>query len=267
MNTSFTTFENTLSGLSNGLQIRHIATFELQTCTPQEIVKDVFDRNAGFDQIPVRENERVIGVLERNGAQDGLVKHQMQGLSDGNLVSADESLLAFIPLMAHAPYFRLVLSGTRVDGIVTRSDLLKLPVRLLAFARISQLEMIMGELIRLYWPDNDDWFFCLSNDNQKKIKDFQKKAKKSRSDPPLLEFSGFKDKGTVLTSIYALGDHFSKDIEGLYDLRNQVAHAGNFADGETQLELFIEKLKITDYWIVKLNELIIDPIKRKNLVR
>lgn len=258
MNADHTIFEKTLSGLSQGVQVKHIASYDLQSCSPDDIICEVLANYAEFDQIPVKENGYVIGVVERNGssAGDDLVRNQMRRLDDQILVSEELSLLEFIPLMVGAPYYRLVLVGNRVNGVVTRSDLLKLPVRLLAFARITQLEMTMAELIRFHWPDNDEWIDLLKEPSQKSIRRFQKSAKKYRSDPPLLEFSSFKDKGTILQSVYQLEEGFSTDLEDLYNLRNSVAHAGNYAENEEMLTGFIQKLDSVDRWITEINSIV-----------
>jgi hypothetical protein len=70
----------------------------------------------------------------------------MRRPDDGLLVASDEPLKRFIPLLVESPY-RLVVRGTRIEGIVTNSDVHKLPVRLLAFALVTHLEMTMADVI------------------------------------------------------------------------------------------------------------------------
>lgn len=74
---------------------------------------------------------------------------------DGSLlVTAEEPLTRFVPLLRRRPY-RLVLLGTEIAGIVTRSDIIKPPVRLLAFTLVSHLEVAMTELIRARYPTDE----------------------------------------------------------------------------------------------------------------
>ena len=89
-----------------------------------------------FDQIPVRdEREHVLGVLERSGdIIQASARERMRRIDDAILVSADMPLDLFVPKMEKPPFYRLVLDGVQIKGVVTRSDLLKLPVRLLVFA-------------------------------------------------------------------------------------------------------------------------------------
>jgi hypothetical protein len=72
------------------------------------------------------------------------------------LVSAAKPLKGFIPLLTRTPY-RLVVRGSRIEGIVTRGDVHKLPVRLRVFALVTHLEMTMAEHIRRT-SVGDDWF-------------------------------------------------------------------------------------------------------------
>jgi CBS domain-containing protein len=253
MNGKSNTFENTLVGLSNGLQVWHIATFHLQTCAPNEHVTDVLGRFAEFDQIPVKDSGTVIGVLERNGNLGEFVVDQMRRLDDSILVSANEPLLDFIPLMIEVPFYRLVLSGTRIDGIVTRSDLLKLPVRLLGFAMVTHLEQVMMDIISLRLPKDQDWLALLSKDRQEKIKNKQEIYQKKRMDPSLLELTDFSDKRTILTEHLRLGSKFTNDLSDIKDLRNMIAHAANFAPGEAELRSFINNFQNARRWIEELN--------------
>jgi predicted transcriptional regulator len=166
---TYTVFEHTLTGLELGLQVHHIATYGLVTCAPDDLVDVVFSEYPEFDQIPVKNGQEVIGVLERECSEIGKVKHQMRNLDDGILVAANEPLLDFMPLMADIPFYRLVLTGSRINGIVTRSDLLKLPVRLLGFAMVTNLELMMQEVIQHQLPDDQVWMALLSNNRREKV--------------------------------------------------------------------------------------------------
>ena len=102
-----------------------------------------------------------MGVAERADGLSGTVHDAMFPLDDPMLVSGDEPLMRFLPLLAERP-FRLVVMGARIQGIVTRSDVLKLPVYLLAFTLITHLKMVMARLIPAKHPDDDGWIERLS---------------------------------------------------------------------------------------------------------
>lgn len=253
MNAKSITFENTLIGLSSGLQVRHIATFGLETCAQNEHTADVLSRFPEFDQIPVKDAECIVGVVERSDNSGGIVRDRMRRLDDGILVSTDEPLLDFIPLMANPPFYRLILKGTRIDGIVTRSDLLKLPVRLLSFALVTHLELVMMEIISQELLNDDDWLALLSEGRQKKIKDKHEEYRRKRMDPPLLELTDYCDKKTIMKKRFGLGTKFDDDLKDVEKLRNLIAHAANYAPSEAELQAFIKNLQKAQHWIKELS--------------
>ena len=113
--------------------------------------------NPDFDQFPVKQGDATVGILLRQGEHDGkTVREAMQPLREGLIVSADMPIADLIPQLRESHY-RLVLRGGCIDGLVTQSDLLKLPVRLVVFALITHLEQIMTDVVSGHWP-NDSWF-------------------------------------------------------------------------------------------------------------
>jgi predicted transcriptional regulator len=253
-------YEKTLTGLVQGIKVSHIATNDLDCCGPDDYVHEVLDCYPDFDQIPVKDNGFVIGVLERveERFEKEKVIHHMRRINDEILVAEELPLSKFIPLMKIAPFYRLVLIGNKINGVVTRSDLLKLPVRLLAFSKITQLEMTMAILIRLHWREDEGWLNKLSSVSRGIINHNHNNAKAFRSDPPKLEFSSFKDKGLILKSIYEqrIGNDFLNNLDELYVLRNLIAHAGNYAENEEQIINFISLLESVDHWIDEIDLLI-----------
>jgi hypothetical protein len=91
----------------------------------QASAKPTFD---GIDQIPLFEGERIVAVWERGCKSK-------RKLDDSLLVSTDAPLWEFIHTVHEQPY-RLVVQKTKIDGIVTWSDLLKVPV----FVRVCPVQ-------------------------------------------------------------------------------------------------------------------------------
>jgi predicted transcriptional regulator len=155
-------FDLTMRGLEAGLRVGDIATFDVRTCEASASLGDVLvDLDLKpFDAIPVRAADRVVGVVERLVVPtSGTVHDHMRRLDEDILVAADVPLKTFIPLLRDEPY-RLVVRGTRIEGIVTQSDVHKLPVRLLVFAHITHLEMTMAALIEREFA-GDEWLKLL----------------------------------------------------------------------------------------------------------
>ncbi len=162
-----TDFKFTMSGLEKGLQVAHIATpaAQLQCCQHNEEIDAVLTRSdlSSFDQIPVQELGVIIGLVQRRACSPGakgLAKAHMQPLGEGILVSADTSLLEFIK---EASLDRLVVRGTKIDGLVTRSDLLKLPVILLGFALVTHVEALMLNMLRATGVGEQVWLEYLTS--------------------------------------------------------------------------------------------------------
>jgi hypothetical protein len=252
-------FDRTMKGLESGLKVGDIATYGFLSCGAADDAAEVMNRPEllPYDCIPVRETDNVVGVLERNGDVDpGTARDRMRGLHDGLLVGAEEPLKGFIPLLVGTPH-RLVVRGSRIEGIVTSSDVHKLPVRLLAFALVTHLEMMMAAVIAHKW-ENDAWMGLLNESRQAKVKQKFEELRTEDFDPPLIEVTDFCDKRDVL----ATGEVLSvpsraqavKHFKRIEELRNSVAHAATYAQNKDQLAKFVELLDLTEAWIGRLSQ-------------
>lgn len=248
-------FELTMAGFEHAFQARHIATFGLSTCTPDEAIEDVFRRYPAFDQIPVADQGHLIGTLERRDTECcGFVREHLRPLSDSFLVAADEPLNRTLPLLREACSYRLLLEGTRINGIVTRSDLLKLPVRLYAFSLVTHLELVMAEIIQRHRPDNT-WWELLSESRRSKVEVKRQELATRRADPDLLELTDFCDKRDIMRKVLCPGNGFEAQLKGVEEMRNAVAHAGSYATSSDELQQFLDRLEHARFWIDKLPEL------------
>jgi CBS domain-containing protein len=244
-----TPFMNTIADYTRGFHVSHIATFDLKTCTPEETIADLIRRLPDYDQIPVKENGQTIGVWQRATHTNVFVKEQMLPLNESLLVSADEPLMTFLPYLAQYPYYRLVLKGVEICGIVTRSDVLKLPVRLYAFAIYTNLELTMKELILKNLPEDSEWKSLLSPDRQAKIQERKDEYKRENIDPALIDFTEFYDKYGIIKRYFKEPSEFEKDMKKVQKwLRNPIAHARNFAPNNLALVDFINLLSKAQNW-------------------
>ena len=207
---------------------------------------------SSFDHIPVRRGSSIIGVMSREGT--GTIKENLRPLDESNLISAQEPLTYLIPFLSETPY-RLVLKGVSIQGIVTRSDLLKLPVRLFIFSLVTHLEMLMSEIIRATYPDSQDdskWLEKLKENRRKKVKAKHEELKHRNYGLPLLECTDFCDKRDIVNGIGRFSDEFKDDLGLIENLRNTVAHAGNYARDDKEMEKFIVCIQIAGKWIEEL---------------
>ncbi|HEX4919658.1 MAG TPA: hypothetical protein VFV92_02840, partial [Candidatus Bathyarchaeia archaeon] len=133
----------------------------------------------------------------------GRVRESMRLLDDSLLVSSEEPLTRFVPLLKKHPY-RLVLVGTEIKGVVTCSDLAKAPVRLLAFTLVSHLEMVMTDLIRARCPDDQALFRYLERERRKKLEYRLRRRRTANLVLPVIEFADLSDKRIVLAALFGL---------------------------------------------------------------
>lgn len=259
MTPSLDSFSLTMSGLEAGLRVHHIAAFDLKTCCVGDSLAAILtDASfADFDQIPVRDDsQRIVGVLLRaKNAGSGKVGESMELLHESLLVSAEAPLMSFIRIAGTVQY-KLVLNQDGIKGIITRSDLLKLPVRLLAFAGVTHLESLMAELIRTKYKHGDDsWMSVLGKKRRGKVRWKETNLKKSRMEIDLLELTDFCDKRELVTHIAHPGPTFVHDLERAEELRNQIAHAATFIVSDSDARGFAIQLQKIEQWIQALRQM------------
>jgi hypothetical protein len=250
-------FERTIRGLEVGLKVGDIATFDLCTCSVDDDVREVLNRSdlELFSAIPVRGSSAIVGVLERPTAARGRVGEAMRPLDDSLLVAFDEPIKGFIPKLQETPY-RLVVRGAQIDGIVTWSDVHKLPVRLLVFALITHLEMLMAEAIVEHYGE-DGWLEALKPKRRENVNEKIVTLRADELDPPLIELTEFADKKELLfagpIADWEIGSRRARDeLRRLEDLRNKVAHASGFVNDHGDLARFVGVLASAEEWIARL---------------
>lgn len=259
MTSTLDIFGTTIKALNVGIQVRHVAEFDLQTCAPSDRVEEVFGRPAvaAFDQVPVRcgESSKVIGVIERTNevASGSVVQDHMRRLDDSILIGADSPLNSFVR-MAKQYHYRLVLTDNGVTGIVTGSDLLKLPARLLFFAFVTHLESTMAAVIRHLFPgDLDEWMNYLSPGRRGGVREKQSALKRRRLDPSLIELTELCDKREILRKSLGLNSKFTNDLDSIEKLRNSLAHSGTFVTASrADVAQLVAQVEAAEHWIDRL---------------
>ena len=254
-------FQASLRAMEASFHVGLIATFEPDmVCAPAHALAAPWlaEAKEEFDQFPVRHGDATLGLLLRGGDHaDKTARQAMHPLSEGLVVSADMPLTQFIPTLREKPY-RLVLRGQRIDGLVTQSDLLKLPVRVLVFALITHLEQVMAERIERQWPAGS-WLGQLSPGRREKVEQKRASLHDKRMDPALLELTEFGDKVSLCSKlIESSRSAFCRDLHRLRQLRDQLAHAATFivpAEGPSAVMGFVDQFEKARDWIEELTRL------------
>ena len=257
--------DRTMAGLETGLQVKLIATYAPHACSPEQSVAAILDdpKLSDFDHFPVIAQGRCIGVLCRDKLPGACtIRKHMEPLHDGLLVSAAMPILEFIGLMDDGDD-RLMIGGGRVEAIITRSDLHKLPVRACVFTLITHLEMVMASIIPQLEEGGDSWLQLLGNKRREQVETKQQDLKRHRLNQSLVGCTDFCDKRDILAKGLKRAGVLSRTkAENLVDdlkaiekqLRNPVAHADSYADDDAHLQGFVGSVKKTRQWIAFLEQ-------------
>jgi hypothetical protein len=130
----------------------------------------------------------------------------------------------------------LVVSGSSITGLVTLSDLQRLPVRAALFALLTGFEIVMTELIRKRLGADDGWLTFLNRTRQAKLRDEIADSKRADGFVDALLFTQFCDKADIIRKASLL-PRSKGELEELFKeiqaLRDAVAHANEYAASPT----------------------------------
>lgn len=229
-------------------------------CNPEETLGAVRARNArdAFDHLPVEDDGgHMIGVLDIL-VLDGLpgetrVADCCIPINEDLLMGAEVSILEFLQTADQRP-FRFLVTKDGIGGLVSLSDIQRLPVRAALFAIITQFEMAMARLIDARFPD-DSWLEYLPDGRRQKIEAERRKASEARNQVAQLLYTQFADKLGLLRRIAKeRGDNrsrneFDDEFERLQDLRDQIAHANAIGITRDDAKDVIDKIRTIRDWI------------------
>lgn len=243
--------ESELDSYQATLPVTLIATprEEFVTCSRDDSLSRIRElaMGDGFDHLPVVEDGVVVGVMDvlenAERKNDTTVRDVYRALSGDLLVGAHVSVLDFVRTADSVP-FRFVVTDRGISGLVSASDMQKLPARAALFALITQLEMSMAAVVRRFYK-GDDWLKFLTDDRKAKVEQEMLKARADSNQVDSLLYTNFCDKVRVVVEI-ARGHGISrKRLEATFkpfeELRNQIAHSNEFATSRRS----IERLSIT----------------------
>lgn len=239
LNRSLSGYSKLFESNNSWMSISLISTFNLETCDIEDHLEEVLTRKEleRFDYIPVCSKNKVVGALNaekfRQSKQiDGLVNSVMDKLDQSILISANADILSFLKEADTSPY-RLVLDGTEICGIVTISDLQQLPVRSVLFSLITYLELLMAELIRQKYPNENDWIAKLTDRRQQKVEEKWDDPKYQKVAIDKLTVTEFCDKRVIIEQSQIIfnenGGKIEKMLKDIQSLRDSLAHAGDYA--------------------------------------
>ncbi len=258
--------------LETGLTVQLIATFEpaLVACDAHDKLIPVIT-GAGvqsFDYLPVKLDGHIVGLLNRAElarSLDGDKRPQLpdtvgeifKRLDGSMLIASNAGILTFIETADSSPC-RLVLTGHQVDGIVTISDLHRLPVRPVLFFLVTHLELLMAQVIRDNCQDNESWLSCLGK-RREKLENAWREFNEQNLGIDVLTASQFCDKRDAIVKLLDLGMSKSearRQLGVIGKLRDAVAHGSGYAQTADAALETIRTVKLARTWIEKLSGLL-----------
>lgn len=259
------------SSFERAASVSLIATFEpgLECCTTTDRLADVVNRSdlAQFDFLPVRNSREIVGLLNRaeqaseanivNSAAQRTVREAMHSLDESILMSSDSSILAFVASADEHPC-RLIISETRINGIVTVADIQKLPVRPVLFLLVTHLEMLMAEALRVAFPDSEGWMAYLKPQRCEALEKRWLALQDRDMALDRLVAAEFCDKKEALVGseipLRHGKDKSARQIEQIEELRNGLAHAGEYAGTRMAAARCAKTVGLTQSWIAHLSD-------------
>ena len=231
--------------LHSGLTVELISTHrdDLMTCTPDDAISDVIDRNVeSYDFLPVLSlvspnNASIIGLFHaakfsHAASLEGCIREHYDPLSEEFVIGADARILDFIKDADGKPC-RLVVSNSGIIGLVSLSDLQKLPVRAVLFALITGFEITMMEVIKRSFQNDEDWLCYLNEGRRKKIKHTIAESHRDDGFVDALLFTQFCDKVDIIREFFDFGAEskpaLTSKLNEIQRLRDNVAHANEYA--------------------------------------
>jgi len=146
--------------ISAAIQVRHLEVEieESLRFEPSERAAHAIEAmtSRGFDQAPVVDRDRVIGLVRAAALQDGVstVGDALEAIQTEHLVSADTPVSQAIAWLGEIPCL-FVLDGRRITGFFVEADLNKQPARTYFYLLVASLEAGLARLIR-EWAAGDE---------------------------------------------------------------------------------------------------------------
>lgn len=236
--------DDVFRALHSGLTVKLISTrrADLASCKADEILSDVMERNTEpYDFLPVTApgpvgETRIIGLFHAAryfgaASPEGCIGDYFDPLAEDFVIGADASILDFLNDADEKPC-RLVVSGSKIVGLVSLSDLQKLPVRAALFALITGFELTMLEAIKQKFGSDEGWMSCLNGNRRGKIEDEIAKSQQEDGYVDSLLFTQFCDKADIVRKSFDLSPSktaICTQMAEFQDLRDNLAHANEYA--------------------------------------
>ena len=217
---------------NSGFLVRDIASpmisFDITTDT--EIIRNkIVERE--IEVVGIRKEGKIVGYVHGEDLDGRPCEKALREFSDEDLVDDDVPLSEIVMGLKERNRLFVRLLGL-VGGIVTKSDLLKPPVRMWLFGMITLIEMRFSAMLDRFMPD-DTWEEFLSEGRLAKAKQLLEERARRNQHLRLIDCLQFSDKGQILArhekvreaTIFKSRRKFEEMIKKLEQFRNNLAHS------------------------------------------
>ncbi len=214
-----------IAAVRTGITIESIATPRAMLEVRQRSLWPDFRDEWGlkeFDHVPVTKDDDIVGVYDR---ESGTLKD----LSEAMFMAADASLLSFV-VSADRRNFAFLVRESQIVGIVTLSDIQKLPVYCVLYSLLMSVEMLLMECIRKTCRDaQDKWMTYLNGSAKKKIENHWKQAQQKNVALDRLSCASFRNELVAAQGLGIVSAADGAALERLNELRDLVCHGKEIA--------------------------------------
>ena len=215
-----------IAAVRTGITIESIATPRAKLVMREKDHQPTFkdeEELADFDHVPVTKDDEIIGIIDRG-------KGKLRDLSESMFMAADASLLGYLEV-ADTRQFAFLVRENRIVGIVTLSDIQKLPVYCVLFSLLISVEMLLMECIRTACHDDPDkWMANLQKGAKDSIEGYWKEAQeKNIALLDKLSCASFWQELTAAQGLTLITADDFATLERLKELRDLIAHGKEIA--------------------------------------
>jgi hypothetical protein len=267
-----------VEAMERAVTVDLIGTFEPQLvcCAPSDEIVGLLANStyAQFDYLPVRCDDRVVGLLPLRGFREAtttptgpMAGHAMRPLDQSILITSGTGVLRYIEEAEESPC-RLVLRQTRIAGIVTISDLQKLPVRPALFLVVTHLELLMAAAIRSRFAGQfDEAWLALLGKRRDGVEERCRDLNSKNLAIDRIKATQFADKRQILIKsglLQCSRSHAERELSAIERLRDSLVHASDCALTIESAESTICRVRLAQQWIKTLQQVLseIDSVAR-----
>jgi hypothetical protein len=216
----------------DSLLVRHLSSelAYVDEDKPAEEERAIMEKEH-FDVKGLRQKGIVWGYVRQVDLKGGKCGDHVKSFAPYQIVASTTPIIDLLPLMNECEQV-FVLERTKVNGIVTRADLQKWPVRLLLFGLVSLLEAYMLHSVRKCYP-GESFKDALKSKRVTYAENMLAERRKGNVDIDLADCLQMCDKRDLLLKTKVFSDApCSDNAKNCYDclkkiekLRDHLAHA------------------------------------------